>query len=1447
MKLSHLLNEERNHSERQHLTLFELQEEIEQFERDYVFLLQSSIRFTFRDGCEMMEVYQYGVDRHKARVLSLLEKARKVNPSLPAYDGVSKFMTHVDSLGFKHCISDKGLILHYICRQLHQFYSTHLITYKQHENHWKNYLRRHGNNLQSTKELKSLVRGGIPSHLRHLVWSALCRQKVKDVIIEKGCHYYNNLCSLAPESEVVSENRRQIGLDLLRTIPNNVRFSDPNADGVRKMQEVLQAFCLHNPSLGYCQGMNFLVGMCLLFLEPEDAFWCLVAVTEKYFTPNYFDQNLIGAQADQEVLKDLLKEKLPKLHNHLESNDIEISTITLNWFLAVFFDAVPFEVLLRVWDCFLLEGPKVLFRFTLAVLKMQEDAILARSDTVSIMRQIKVAAKLCFDVDMLVKTTFEELEPFPRRQDIAARQACYQRTLLEKSKKREMERKAIKERETALADFDEEPSQFIMECAAVYDKDKIWLCHGHQNRSQLSKVTCDESIMYRLNIEFDTRVMCMYALDDDTMLLGSLSHFVYAYSTKSRKLIWEIRLNDSVLSLCFHDEDGIKKVYAGLADGTLAVIENIQGISPQPESFYIMIGPSPVTCLQRVTTRLWCASGNRVIILNVRTLDVVDQFHISTSVLDYISMLVLGEHGVWVSIRGSPLIQLWDLNSLTCRLLYDVRENRYPKAPRKEEENGVKSSRVTSLLPFDGSLLVGTGEGALIIFDVVTRLSCNSSAANSPFPCLQSPNIATGDQIQEKIQELFMEQQKVEQKTELRFSDKKQERYRKDSGCYTSTTPTSVVSLSRRPSLFPTCDNDQPLLSNNISSPCKTSSSSVQQSDSSGQLSNDTVVSVYRPEGMNTKPEKQRTGEDNNIRNDETADNAGVSYADVNSLFLDSQSIARENHEPHTEDDESTWSAREKGSKYPFVDTVDQTQSDCPYRSSRAAEEVGQERTSEGMCKYEEEGNVVAEKINVSKNSNLENHSSFLTSLTVDAANDPKMKLDKSKETYSNSHEARMAYSCEQHSELTGNQSTDMTPLGSSESVSGCSHLDKSFAFPSVKPPSQKKILSTSSKFLKRSHSLGDLYCLRNTSVLKRTVLTTTSTEGLHKYKSADSLSVSGVSDGFDFDDVFITYTEDDSHKPSRITSKTPEINELTAPTCFEIRRYSHKHKLTVNNYFTNRLSLQSSEIARLLPIGLQSSTFLKPNLPDIRDQLPSWYKDGLITESDSSLLPVVRIDSEASLPKNESCSSFYMYMAQASTTSNRASGEEFSTPVTENEGLFRHNLLRPDDFSSSSTQKYSDTASNVSFGSSEFPYAYELILQEKIKISDKPIRCLLLTQCEEGPTIISCAGCYGDDEAVLKWTKEGTEKLWTNDPVIEVCPYTNAIKPSPYARSRMPRRSSINMGNVVSFSGASELEASPARAVWPSVMSSASNATSVMGSGLAKVHNMFSRTQEKS
>lgn len=39
------------------------------------------------------------------------------------------------------------------------------------------------------------------------------------------------------------------------------------------LQDVLLAFCIHNPNVGYCQGMNFLVAMALLFMDAQDAFW----------------------------------------------------------------------------------------------------------------------------------------------------------------------------------------------------------------------------------------------------------------------------------------------------------------------------------------------------------------------------------------------------------------------------------------------------------------------------------------------------------------------------------------------------------------------------------------------------------------------------------------------------------------------------------------------------------------------------------------------------------------------------------------------------------------------------------------------------------------------------------------------------------------------------------------------------------------------------------------------------------------------------------------------------------------------------------------------------------------------------------------------------------------------------------------------------------------------
>ncbi|VDO65370.1 unnamed protein product [Heligmosomoides polygyrus] len=413
-------------------------EVIDRSRREYVFALQSAIRIPLHDNnaLDVMHVKLLGGDMHKHRICQLMHEARSNQPSLPTLQSLLNGV-YVDIFGFRHKYSDEGLAIHYMAMQLHEYYQSRLESHFEHKRKWKQFLAAN-ETIPITRETRALIRGGIPSSLRSTVWRFLIHQKVADRKELYGRHYYRNLCSLQGgerDSLFCASHQKQINLDLLRTMPNNVHFMSANCKGVSQLQQVLRAFCLHNPSLGYCQGMNFLASIALLFVGPEDAFWFLVAMTENYHDKSYFDDNLAGAQADQEVLKELLEEHFPLISAHLNSLDIDLATITLNWFLALFFDAVPFNTLLRIWDCFLLEGPKVLFRFALALLGQNQGEILARGDTIGIMKVIKAAVRLTYDVDGFFKV--RDTSTLPSRNVLRSKQLNYLEQLNQKLSQRQ--------------------------------------------------------------------------------------------------------------------------------------------------------------------------------------------------------------------------------------------------------------------------------------------------------------------------------------------------------------------------------------------------------------------------------------------------------------------------------------------------------------------------------------------------------------------------------------------------------------------------------------------------------------------------------------------------------------------------------------------------------------------------------------------------------------------------------------------------------------------------------------------------------------------------------------------------------------------------------------------------------------------------------------------------
>ncbi|XP_058859064.1 TBC1 domain family member 2A-like [Acipenser ruthenus] len=112
---------------------------------------------------------------------------------------------------------------------------------------------------------------------------------------------------------------------------------------------------------------------------------------------DYYSKTLTASQADQRVFRDFLAEKMPRLTAHFKEHSIDHSLITFNWFLVVFVESLVSDILLRVWDAFLYEGTKVIFRYALALFKYNEEDILKIHDNLEIYQYLRFFTKTISD------------------------------------------------------------------------------------------------------------------------------------------------------------------------------------------------------------------------------------------------------------------------------------------------------------------------------------------------------------------------------------------------------------------------------------------------------------------------------------------------------------------------------------------------------------------------------------------------------------------------------------------------------------------------------------------------------------------------------------------------------------------------------------------------------------------------------------------------------------------------------------------------------------------------------------------------------------------------------------------------------------------------------------------------------------------------------------------
>nr|KAF6370502.1 small G protein signaling modulator 3 [Myotis myotis] len=140
----------------------------------------------------------------------------------------------------------------------------------------------------------------------------------------------------------------------------------------------------------------------LLFLEEEDTFWMMCAIIEDLLPASYFSTTLLGVQTDQRVLRHLIVQYLPRLDKLLQEHDIELSLITLHWFLTAFASVVHIKLLLRLWDLFFYEGSLVLFQATLGMLRLKEEELIQSENSASIFNTLSDIPSQMEDAELLL-------------------------------------------------------------------------------------------------------------------------------------------------------------------------------------------------------------------------------------------------------------------------------------------------------------------------------------------------------------------------------------------------------------------------------------------------------------------------------------------------------------------------------------------------------------------------------------------------------------------------------------------------------------------------------------------------------------------------------------------------------------------------------------------------------------------------------------------------------------------------------------------------------------------------------------------------------------------------------------------------------------------------------------------------------------------------------------
>jgi hypothetical protein len=189
--------------------------------------------------------------------------------------------------------------------------------------------------------------------------------------------------------------------DLDRTYPGHEIFR--TSEGQTSLRNILRSYAYFDPEVGYCQGMGYIAGIARMYMDEESAFWVLVSLMQNFKLRGMFLHGMELTYKNFYIASSLLRYFEPATWKKLNDCEVSPQIYATQWFMTIYSN-FPIETVLRIWDCFLFECPKILFRVFVGFFRMNKAEFRDVSFETAI-RRIRDLESDC-DCDNLLKAAF---------------------------------------------------------------------------------------------------------------------------------------------------------------------------------------------------------------------------------------------------------------------------------------------------------------------------------------------------------------------------------------------------------------------------------------------------------------------------------------------------------------------------------------------------------------------------------------------------------------------------------------------------------------------------------------------------------------------------------------------------------------------------------------------------------------------------------------------------------------------------------------------------------------------------------------------------------------------------------------------------------------------------------------------------------------------------------